>query len=99
MTFRAACSLARAAGGESSRSTRGLTSRRPFRPPATPSRPFRRLYRRFADAGLEIVIGYAHENPTVMTREQETEALDKCIAWINKLFGGVPMGYVAAGPM
>src|SRR6478752_74356 len=33
-----------------------------------------------ADAGHEIGIhGYSHENPIAMTREQETEILDKCI--------------------
>ena len=39
-----------------------------------------------ADAGHEIGIhGYTHENPIAMTREQETEVLDKCIALVTEL--------------
>src|SRR5215468_8239597 len=41
-----------------------------------------------ADAGHEIGIhGYSHENPIAMTREQETEILDKCIDLVTKLSG------------
>jgi peptidoglycan/xylan/chitin deacetylase (PgdA/CDA1 family) len=39
-----------------------------------------------ADAGHEIGIhGYSHENPIAMTREQETEILDKCIDLVSQL--------------
>ena len=49
-----------------------------------------------ADAGHEIGIhGYTHENPIAMTREQETEVLDKCIELVTKLSGKRPTGYVA----
>ena len=49
-----------------------------------------------ADAGHEIGIhGYTHENPIAMTREQETEVLDKCIDLVTKLSGKRPTGYVA----
>src|SRR5258707_422984 len=49
-----------------------------------------------ADAGHEIGIhGYSHENPIAMTREQETEILDKCIELVSKLSGKRPTGYVA----
>ncbi len=49
-----------------------------------------------ADAGHEIGIhGYTHENPIAMTREQEMEVLDKCIALVTKLSGKRPTGYVA----
>ena len=49
-----------------------------------------------ADAGHEIGIhGYSHENPIAMTREQETEILDKCIELVTKLSGKRPTGYVA----
>ena len=49
-----------------------------------------------ADAGHEIGIhGYSHENPIAMTREQETEILDKCIDLVTKLSGKRPTGYVA----
>ena len=49
-----------------------------------------------ADAGHEIGIhGYSHENPIAMTREQETEVLDKCIDLVTKLSGKRPTGYVA----
>ena len=43
-----------------------------------------------AAAGHEIGIhGYSHENPIAMTREQETVVLDKCIALVTQLSGGV----------
>ncbi len=46
-----------------------------------------------ADAGHEIGIhGYSHENPIAMTREQETEILDKCIELVTKLSGQAPDG-------
>src|SRR5229473_163488 len=49
-----------------------------------------------ADAGHEIGIhGYSHENPIAMTREQETEILDKCIDLVTRLSGKRPAGYVA----
>ena len=49
-----------------------------------------------AKAGHEIGIhGYSHENPIAMTREQETEVLDKCIALVTKLSNRRPTGYVA----
>ena len=49
-----------------------------------------------ADAGHEIGIhGYSHENPIAMTREQETEILDKCIDLVARLSGKRPTGYVA----
>lgn len=49
-----------------------------------------------AEAGHEIGMhGYSHENPIAMTREQETEVLDKCIGLIEKLSGKRPTGYVA----
>jgi peptidoglycan/xylan/chitin deacetylase (PgdA/CDA1 family) len=49
-----------------------------------------------ADAGHEIgIYGYTHENPVTMTREQETEVLDKSIELVTKLIGKRPTGYVA----
>ena len=49
-----------------------------------------------AAAGHEIGIhGYTHENPIEMTREQETEVLDKSIDLVAKLSGKRPTGYVA----
>lgn len=49
-----------------------------------------------ANAGHEIGIhGYTHENPISMTREQETEVLDKSIELVTKLSGKRPTGYVA----
>ena len=47
-------------------------------------------------AGHEVgVHGYSHENPIAMSREQETEVLDKCIALIEGVTGRRPTGYVA----
>src|SRR6476661_1846967 len=47
-------------------------------------------------AGHELgVHGYSHENPIAMTREQETEVLDKSIELIEKVSGRRPTGYVA----
>jgi peptidoglycan-N-acetylglucosamine deacetylase len=47
-------------------------------------------------AGHEVgVHGYSHENPIAMSREQETEVLDKCIGLIEKVTGRRPTGYVA----
>ena len=47
-------------------------------------------------AGHEVgVHGYSHENPIAMSREQETEVLDKCIALIEEVTGRRPTGYVA----
>src|SRR6476620_5852438 len=49
-----------------------------------------------AAAGHEIGIhGYSHENPIAMTREQETEILDRSIELIEKVSGRRPTGYVA----
>ncbi len=39
--------------------------------------------------------GYSHENPLAMTRKQEEDVLDKCIALITKLSGRKPTGYAA----
>ena len=48
------------------------------------------------EAGHELgVHGYSHETPIAMTREQETEVLDKCIDLVTKLSGKRPTGYVA----
>jgi len=47
-------------------------------------------------AGHEVgVHGYSHENPIAMSREQETEVLDKCIALVEEVTGRKPTGYVA----
>lgn len=47
-------------------------------------------------AGHEVgVHGYSHENPIAMTREQETEVLDRSIELIEKVTGRRPTGYVA----
>jgi len=52
--------------------------------------------RMVVEAGHEVgVHGYSHENPIAMTREQETEVLDKCIALIEEVSGHRPTGYVA----
>ena len=49
-----------------------------------------------ADAGHEIgVHGYSHENPIAMTREQETDVLDKGIELVERLSGKRPTGYTA----
>ncbi len=41
------------------------------------------------------VHGYSHENPIAMSREQETEVLDRCIALVEEVTGRRPTGYVA----
>ncbi|MFB9377770.1 polysaccharide deacetylase [Kineococcus gynurae] len=47
-------------------------------------------------AGHEIGIhGYSHENPIAMSREQETEVLDRCIDLVTRVSGRRPTGYVA----
>jgi peptidoglycan-N-acetylglucosamine deacetylase len=47
-------------------------------------------------AGHEVgVHGYSHENPIAMSRERETEVLDKCIALVEEVTGRRPTGYVA----
>ncbi|MDL5159915.1 polysaccharide deacetylase family protein [Actinomycetospora termitidis] len=47
-------------------------------------------------AGHEIgVHGYSHENPIAMSRQQESDVLDHCIALIEKRSGTRPTGYVA----
>ncbi|MBF5083506.1 polysaccharide deacetylase [Quadrisphaera sp. INWT6] len=49
-----------------------------------------------AAAGHEIGIhGYSHENPIAMSREQETEVLDRCIDLVTEVTGRRPTGYVA----
>ncbi|MCP2041491.1 peptidoglycan/xylan/chitin deacetylase (PgdA/CDA1 family) [Neisseria sp. HSC-16F19] len=46
--------------------------------------------------GHEIGIhGYMHENPLAMTREQETEVLDRTIDVIKRMSGKAPTGYMA----
>jgi len=39
--------------------------------------------------------GYSHENPLAMTREQESEVLDKSIEIIKRMTGKMPIGYMA----
>ena len=47
-------------------------------------------------AGHEIGLhGYTHENPTAMTRQQQADVLDKCIALIAGLTGRRPVGHNA----
>jgi peptidoglycan/xylan/chitin deacetylase (PgdA/CDA1 family) len=49
-----------------------------------------------ADAGHEIGLhGYSHENPMIMTPEQEEAVLDKSIDLVRRLTGQAPRGYVA----
>jgi peptidoglycan-N-acetylglucosamine deacetylase len=46
--------------------------------------------------GHEIGIhGYTHENPLAMTREQESEVLDKTFDIIKRMTGKAPVGYMA----
>ena len=46
--------------------------------------------------GHEIGIhGYTHENPMAMSREQETEVLDRTIDAVKKITGVNPVGYMA----
>ena len=46
--------------------------------------------------GHEIGIhGYSHENPLAMTREQETDVLDRTIDCVKKVTGKNPIGYMA----
>jgi peptidoglycan/xylan/chitin deacetylase (PgdA/CDA1 family) len=48
------------------------------------------------DAGHEIgVHGYSHENPIAMSREQETDVLERSVELIQKVSGKRPTGYVA----
>ena len=52
--------------------------------------------RAVAEAGHEIGLhGYAHENPLLMTPDQEAAVLDRSIALITALQGRPPSGYVA----
>jgi peptidoglycan/xylan/chitin deacetylase (PgdA/CDA1 family) len=52
--------------------------------------------KRVADAGHEFgVHGYSHENPIVLTPDQEEAILAKCIGLIEQLTGRRPSGYVA----
>jgi peptidoglycan-N-acetylglucosamine deacetylase len=47
-------------------------------------------------AGHEIAMhGYLHENPLAMTRQQETDVLDRTIEVIKKFTGSSPIGYMA----
>jgi len=49
-----------------------------------------------AEAGHEIGMhGYSHENPLMMTPDQEAAVLDKSIELITALQGRAPVGYVA----
>lgn len=49
-----------------------------------------------AEAGHEIGMhGYSHENPLIMTPDQEEAVIDKSIALITALQGRPPVGYVA----
>lgn len=51
---------------------------------------------RVADAGHEIGIhGYTHENPLLMSKQQEADVLDKSIELVTRLAGRAPTGYVA----
>ena len=57
---------------------------------------FPRAAEMLAKAGHEIgVHGYMHENPLAMTREQETDVLERTIAVIKKITGKAPVGYMA----
>src|SRR5262249_825324 len=48
------------------------------------------------DAGHEIGIhGYTHENPLAMSREQESEVLDRTYEVIKSMSGKAPVGYMA----
>jgi peptidoglycan-N-acetylglucosamine deacetylase len=52
--------------------------------------------RAVAAAGHEIGMhGYSHENPMVMSRDQEEAVADRCISLITELAGIPPRGYVA----
>jgi peptidoglycan/xylan/chitin deacetylase (PgdA/CDA1 family) len=52
--------------------------------------------KRVADAGHEFgVHGYSHENPIVLTPDQEDAILVKCIGLIEQLTGSKPRGCVA----
>jgi len=52
--------------------------------------------REVAAAGHEIGLhGYSHENPIAMTRQQETDILDRTLDLITDLAGKRPTGYVA----
>lgn len=48
------------------------------------------------EAGHEIGLhGSSHENPIAMTREQETQVLDRSIELLEQVTGRRPTGYVA----
>ena len=48
------------------------------------------------DAGHEIGLhGYSHENPVLMTPQQEEDVLDRSIELVTRLSGRHPRGYVA----
>jgi peptidoglycan/xylan/chitin deacetylase (PgdA/CDA1 family) len=52
--------------------------------------------KRVADAGHEFgVHGYSHENPIVLTPDQEEAILVRCVGLIEKMTGRKPRGYVA----
>jgi peptidoglycan/xylan/chitin deacetylase (PgdA/CDA1 family) len=52
--------------------------------------------REVVDAGHEIGLhGYSHENPVLMTAEQEEDVLDRSIELVTALSGKHPRGYVA----
>ncbi len=47
-------------------------------------------------SGHEIAVhGYLHENPLAMTRQQESDVLDRSIEVIKRLSGKAPIGYMA----
>lgn len=57
---------------------------------------FPEQFQAIVDAGHEVgVHGYSHENPMVMTPQQEEDVLDKCIDLIAAVTGEKPTGYAA----
>ncbi|QRF61169.1 polysaccharide deacetylase [Variovorax paradoxus] len=52
--------------------------------------------RAVVEAGHEVGLhGYTHENPTAMSRQQQADVLDRCIALITDLTGRAPVGHNA----
>ena len=57
---------------------------------------FPRAAEMIIEAGHEIGIhGYTHENPLAMSREQESEVLDRTFDVIKRMSGKAPVGYMA----
>jgi peptidoglycan/xylan/chitin deacetylase (PgdA/CDA1 family) len=57
---------------------------------------FPRAAEMLVKAGHEIAVhGYLHENPLAMSREQETDVLDRTIEVIKAVSGKAPTGYMA----